>query len=368
MKSMTTTDDSSRQFNGLGWLKSGTQKNLGKTVRKVIIGTIRAMPAERSAPPAGTTTASAHFTRWFIPRIMCFLPIHLLAIPFKRPCAWTLWLALQLPLAGQSTISPVERHAHAANAGWIDWRPSPADGVVCSETHLSGHAWSGNFGWILFGNGQPANGHRWSNTTADDFGVNLEPAGQLTGYAWAPNIGWIVFESTYGNPKLDYLTGRLSGHVWASNIGWIQLETPTSALGTLSISRPDSDGDGIPDAYESLHFNSLKTAGPGTDADGDGVSDLEESIADTDPNDPADRLRIVDHSYPDGFTKALLTFTSRPSRLYRIETTTDLQPPWTLADPGTFPPDAGPTTSRLFKIDKDPRRFFRVLAMRPLQP
>lgn len=296
------------------------------------------------------------------------LPLRSLVF-FRAACALSgCGLAVSPWLHAQSTISTGARCSHAANAGWIDWRPSPADGVVVTETYLSGHAWAANFGWVLFGDGTPDNGHRYSNTSAGDFGVNLEEGGQLTGHAWSPNIGWIVFESTYGNPKLDRLTGRLTGHVWAPNIGWIELETPESSLVTASISRPDSDGDGIPDAYENLHFSSLKTADATTDSDGDGVSDLDESTADTDPNDPQDRLRIVSHDYLDAYSKVFLTFTSRPTRLYQIESSNDLLPPWSPSDEGTFVADAGPTTSRLIKFPTGPRRFFRVLALKPLQP
>jgi hypothetical protein len=268
----------------------------------------------------------------------------------------------------QSTISSVNRHAYAANAGWLDFRPSPADGVVVTETYLAGHAWAGNFGWVAFGDGSPNNGHSYSNASASDCGVNVAPDGSLAGQAWAANVGWIVFEQTHGMPRLDYVTGRIRGHAWAPNLGWLSFEDETSPLATTAIARPDSDADGIPDAWELLHFTKLTFADGTTDHDGDGIGDLEESVADTDPNDAGDRLRIIDHAYADAFTKVTLTFTSRPSRLYRIEHSTGLQPPWLDSDHGVFPPDAGASTARLVKFAAGPRRFFRVLAIRPLEP
>lgn len=268
----------------------------------------------------------------------------------------------------QSTISGIARHGYAANAGWVDFLPSPADGVVVTESYLAGYAWAGNFGWVSFGQGPPDNGHSYSNASAGDCGVNVAPDGTLAGQAWAPNIGWIVFEQTHGQPRLDYATGRIRGHAWAPNLGWLSFENETSPLATAAIARPDSDADGIPDAWELLHFNKLTFADATTDHDGDGISDLEESVADTDPNDAGDRLRIIDHSYADAFTKVTLTFTSRPSRLYRIEHSADLQPPWLDSDHGLFAPDAGSSTARLVKFPAGPRRFFRVLALRPLEP
>jgi hypothetical protein len=47
---------------------------------------------------------------------------------------------------------------------------------------------------------------------------------------------------------------------------------------------PDNDGDGIPDAWEQLHFTDLDTAGVGTDTDGDGLLDILECFMGADPN------------------------------------------------------------------------------------
>lgn len=45
----------------------------------------------------------------------------------------------------------------------------------------------------------------------------------------------------------------------------------------------DSDGDGMPDDWETFHFGNLGVAGNG-DADGDGVTNLEEYATDSNPN------------------------------------------------------------------------------------
>jgi hypothetical protein len=281
-------------------------------------------------------------------------------------CFWAL-LACLSAASGSSTISSTNRFAHAANAGWIDFRPSAENGVRVEETRLSGYAYSANFGWIHLGDGSPENGHAYSNSSPTDYGVNLAPDGSLTGRAYSANIGWITFEQQWGQPRLDYITGRFSGHAHAANAGWIALDTPSSDLAASSIATPaDLDGDGISDAWELGNFGKLTQASSATDADRDGVPDLREYLAGTDPKNSASRLRIVSHSHDTGKSSASLEFTTVPNRLYTIQRG-DLRGVWTDVGLGSVSPGPGSTTARTFTHPAASRLFFRVQTRRPLQ-
>ena len=272
---------------------------------------------------------------------------------------------------GQSTIDPNGRSfAWAANAGWIGFRPSASEGVIVSGTCLSGYAWAADFGWITFGDGSPVNGHTYANATAGDCGVNHDGAGNLTGYAYAANIGWINFgwaaPADPLRPRIDLTTGEFSGHAWAANIGWINLGT--GYLRTGSITWPDTDGDGIGDAWEMQRFGNLGAAGASTDFDRDGASDAAEFAADTDPSDPASRLDIVAHAFSKEWNRLWLQFSvTRPTRFYQIEQSEDLTG-WAAVAPGAFAADPGLLTSRIILFPAESRLFFRVVPVLPLQP
>jgi hypothetical protein len=270
-------------------------------------------------------------------------------------------------LAAQSTISPVDRYAYAANTGWVDFRPSAVDGVRVTETYFSGKAYAANFGWIDLGDGSPDNGYAYSNGSATDCGVNLAADGSLTGYAYAANVGWINFEQVHGQPKLNFLTGKFTGSIYSANLGWISLDTSFTDLLASTIAYPDTDNDGIADAWEKKYFGSLGVVSGTTDFDHDGQSDLAEYQADTVPNDPYSLFRIISQSLNSDLTKNSLVFTTSPSRLYRVEHDTGLGGPWADSEYGTFAPDAGASTSRTLHFAASSSRFFRAVAIRPLQ-
>lgn len=280
------------------------------------------------------------------------------------------------PPAYGSTIASSNPYAWGANIGWIHARPSANWGVAIGEYVCSGHAWSANCGWITFGDNSPANGIRYGNTLGSDSGVNHDGLGNLYGLAWSANLGWINFGSNNigsqkpttdpNRPRFSLSSGQFAGYAWSANAGWIDLST----LRTATMNLPDTDADGIADSWERQNFTYLTRANATTDSDGDGVPDKDEYIAGTNPNDNTSRLRIVSQGFTgSGSGTWSLTFTSSPSRLYRVQRSIDLGTvtPWSNITAFTAP-DAGAQTVRNFVWNNVPKDFVRVQASVPLQP
>jgi lysophospholipase L1-like esterase len=81
----------------------------------------------------------------------------------------------------------------------------------------------------------------------------------------------------------------------------------------------DSDGDGMPDAWELLHGLNASANDAGLDGDGDGVSNRDEYVAGTDPESAASALGVTAYE-ADGE----LRWKSVPGRSYAIEESEDL--------------------------------------------
>lgn len=276
-----------------------------------------------------------------------------------------------------TTISPINRFNFAANLGWMEVRGDDANGAVIGEFVCSGFIYAANAGWIHLGNGAPANGIRYQNNSATDFGVNHDGVGNLRGYAYGANIGWLTFTNRdasgaiFDGPRVDLATGRMSGLIWSANCGWISLSNQFAFVQTDSIrTGVDSDGDGIPDAWERLKFGNLAAANGTSDGDGDGFPDLNEYRADTEPTDPNSNLRITYYSADPGGLSAKMEWTSVATRHYRIlmRTEVDSGLTWREVGLGVILPDTGSTTTRNVIDSGSPQRFFRVEAFRPLSP
>lgn len=270
-----------------------------------------------------------------------------------------------------TTINSTNKFSYGANIGWMDWRGDTNNSAIIGEYVCSGYIYAANVGWINLGNGSPTNGIQYQNISANDFGVNHDGVGNLRGYAYGANIGWINFE-TNGAPQVDLSNGKISGSVYSANCGWISLSNGFAVVQTDSIQvGADTDQDGISDAWERLHFNgNLSTANTSSDSDSDGQTDLAESIADTDPLDDTDILRITSNSVmsSNGEDTATLIWISRPTRQYRAQYRTNLNDSFPWIDLGfLFNPSSGNTTTQALNFAAPSNeRYLRVQAVKPL--
>lgn len=89
-------------------------------------------------------------------------------------------------------------------------------------------------------------------------------------------------------------------------------------LGSLAA---DTDGDGLPDAWEQQFFGDLG-AGASDDSDGDGVNNLREFRAGTIPTDPQSRFEVVEiRALPTGIR---VRWSSQPDHHYVVRRSTTL--------------------------------------------
>lgn len=270
---------------------------------------------------------------------------------------------------GASNVDPAHPYAYSGNAGWINCRGDTTNGAVVGWYYCSGFLYGGNVGWVCLGDGSPTDGYAYGNTSASDYGVNHDGTGNLRGYAWGANIGWLNFEAT-GNPRVDLRTGKLSGCAWGANVGWISFSNAQAYVQIQNLDTgPDVDHDGLPDAWEKkVAGGTGLLSGGAHDQDGDGASDTEEFTADTDPTRQSDVLRVVSLSATG--TTHRVGWTSRPTRLYRVESTNRLAVAgaWRDAGGGLLGPlAASPTTNAILGVTA-PNLFYRVRAVVPLSP
>ena len=79
----------------------------------------------------------------------------------------------------------------------------------------------------------------------------------------------------------------------------------------------DSDGDGMPDAWEIAHGLNPNLNDAGADPDQDGMTNLQEYLAGTDPHDPSSYLKIAAaHGAAQGI---LLSFAAVSNKTYRVD-------------------------------------------------
>lgn len=123
---------------------------------------------------------------------------------------------------GYCDISAIEKFALSTNTGWINFHPENG-GVTLHDDganrYLTGFAWSENTGWIKLG---CDSGGPYSNSSSENWGVNIGSDGILQGYGWSRSVGWINFgPSAHSSLYFDSDSGLFEGFAWGENIGWI---------------------------------------------------------------------------------------------------------------------------------------------------
>lgn len=153
--------------------------------------------------------------------------------------------ALVTSALAQSDVDNTHKYSWAENVGWLNWRdaasPTATSGMRLHDSFLSGFVWGENIGWINLGDGTPADGVAYGNTSGADSGVNIDPdTDELYGLAWGENVGWINFDGgAAANPpepaRIESGPGgcRLAGWVWGENIGWINLDHGTHSVALI---------------------------------------------------------------------------------------------------------------------------------------
>jgi len=149
--------------------------------------------------------------------------------------AWVIGLAVLVvfPAAVRATgnIDPANKYAWSANAGWLNCNPDNGGVTVnAAGGYLAGFAWGENIGWVQLGSGTGP----YSNTSSNNWGVNMDGRGNLSGYAWSPNVGWLNFQSTFSQVTVTPATGQFAGYAWAENCGWVHFRNASPAYGVAT--------------------------------------------------------------------------------------------------------------------------------------
>ena len=147
-----------------------------------------------------------------------------------------------------------------------------------------------------------------------------------------------VAESEFGNDPVNWLA-----------------DAPTPGPAASS---GDTDGDGLPDAWENLYgFDPFNPADAALDSDGDGLTNLQEFHLGTDPRNPASGLRLNIALAPDG-ASVLLSFVATAEFAYTLEYSDTLGASWQSLQ--SFPAAATNHVVQLAVSATASTRFYRL--------
>ena len=195
------------------------------------------------------------------------------------------------------------------------------------------------------------NGGPWS---AD---VPMVPASVLNGGPFSA----AMHDSTPPVSLTNLADGTYTVEVLGRNSGGDWQDTPAvSKTWTVQAAPADTDGDGMPDAWETANgLNPGDSADAALDRDGDGATNAGEFIAGTDPGNAASVLRAAHTVLGDG--SVTISFAAVAGKSYRIEASTTLEGgSWTTVTTLPVQPVSGPVTVNDPDAAAQKRKFYRV--------
>ena len=163
--------------------------------------------------------------------------------------------------------------------------------------------------------------------TGATFSVSVTATGNPLPFGFAWFQGSTPRGSNVVNARTDYVTFTAPGTVVANQTWRVVIRNaanlnPTAFATLLVNTYIDSDGDGLPDAWETQNgLNPASGADRNLDSDGDGMTNYAEYIAGTDPNNNLSYLRI---SAISASGTASVTFGAASNKTYTVQYTDDL--------------------------------------------
>ncbi len=190
-----------------------------------------------------------------------------------------------------------------------------------------------------------------------------------------PGGSYYPYSLSYENPTNN---ATASGENNIDNVEQVYIATPVAGQYTITVdfdgalsggeqwysllisgARSDSDGDGMPNSWESLYFEGSTNAVASADQDGDGSDNYSEYISGHNPTDPNSVFAVTSFTAPEsGNTPFIITWDPVAGRIYNVSWSHGLIiTPFTDIS-GDLPHPANSYTDAVERIDF--QNFYRV--------
>jgi hypothetical protein len=256
-----------------------------------------------------------------------------------NPPVFYQWLKNGVPIPGATNTSLTISNVQIPDAG--NYVAAVRDGIGTAFTTnaalypLVTPVWETN--WVYNGTNRivVTNTLTVASNSWVTFGARLV-AGYPPPFTYEWRRGSTPFSTNISSLPYDFLTFLSPGSIASNQLHRLVVKnlansTPGIPLVFYVTTLMDSDGDGLPDLYESNYGFNTNSADAQLDADGDGMSNGAEYIAGTDPTNAFSYLRV---DLSGDSNAASLSFIAVSNRTYTLQVNDNLgSGPWSrLAD------------------------------------